>query len=31
LELTGSPQYLLAESESLSSLQVHTQQPNKER
>ena len=25
LELTGSPQYLLAESESLSSLQVHTQ------
>lgn len=31
LELTGSPQYLLAESESLSSLQVHTQQPSEER
>jgi hypothetical protein len=31
VELTGSPQYLLAESESLSSLQVHTQQPSEER
>ena len=31
LELTGSPQYLLEESESLSSLQVHTQQPSEER